>query len=111
MSERERRLGINEGVYREVNERLEELADKTGFSDWGSLDLVCECGRADCAERIELSREAYEAVRADPTQFVVVPGHELPDVEHVVDRRGDYVVVKKKEGDAADAARSTDPRT
>jgi hypothetical protein len=111
VSERERRLGINEGVFREVNERLEELAAKTGFSEWGPLDLVCECGDTSCSERIEMSREDYEAVRSDSTRFVVVPGHEIPDVEQVVERHDGYVVVSKHEGDAAEFARKTDPRS
>ena len=29
---------------------------------------------------------AYEEVRADPTMFVVAPGHELPEIEEVVRR-------------------------
>ena len=38
-----------------------------------------------CNERIAVDVGAYEKVRADPTLFFVLPGHELPDVEHVVE--------------------------
>jgi hypothetical protein len=105
--EREARISLNEALFREVNERIEDLADKFNI---GVLDAVCECGDAACAERIEISHEDYEAMRADPTRFAVVPGHELPDVEHVVERRKGYVVVAKDPGVPAEVARAADPR-
>ena len=51
MEERERRIGMNEALFREVNERLEELAQ--GFAHPETLDLICECGNVSCASRIE----------------------------------------------------------
>jgi hypothetical protein len=108
--ERARRVGINEGVFRAVNERLEELADQAGLSERHPLDLVCECGSIECAQRIEMTRDAYEALRQDPVRFAVVPGHELPDVEEVIARSGGYFVVQKRAGEAAKFARQTDPR-
>ena len=53
----------------------------------------------------------YEAIRAEPTHFGVVPEHELPEVETVVRRFPTYFVVEKREQDAQEVARDTDPRT
>jgi hypothetical protein len=109
MSERGRRIGLNEAVFREVNERIEKLADSFDFRD-EPLDLVCECGDAECVERISMTRDAYEAVRRESHRFAVYPGHELPDVETVVERHKTYHVVAKNHGEPKIVAEETDPR-
>jgi hypothetical protein len=109
MSERERRLGLNEAVFREVNERIREVSAR--FEMPRDLDLVCECGRRECTERISIAITEYEQVRADPFQFMLVPGHEDETVEVVVARRGAYDVVRKQAEEAAAVAEATDPRT
>ena len=108
LTERERRIGLNEALFREVNERLRALGDEFGLE---SLDLICECGNAECAERIAMTYSEYEQLRADPTLFAVVPGHEISDVEDVVVARGGYEIVRKHEGGEAELAARTDPRS
>jgi hypothetical protein len=49
-------------------------------------------------------------VRDDPTLFIVCPGHEAPRVETVDVVKGDYLIVRKREGEPAQIARATDPR-
>lgn len=95
-----------EALYREVNERIAQLS--TGW-DVSALELLCECGSADCAERILLPREAYEEVRARPTHFVLRHGHQDLAVEDIVKDSGDFLVVANY-GAAATVARRTDPR-
>ena len=109
MEERERRIGLNEALFREVNERLEDLAQ--GFAHPETLDLICECGNASGASRIEMDREEYEQVRSDSATFAVVQGHLIPDVEEIVERRKRYDVVRKIGGEAEELAEKTDPRT
>jgi hypothetical protein len=107
------RLAKNEALFREVNERVAEVAanfiDVETRSD--PVEFTCECGRADCAERIVMTMLEYEAVRALPTRFAVVPAHEQPEVETIVERHPSYVVVEKQDGDAQKVARETDPRS
>jgi hypothetical protein len=110
VSERARRIGLNEAVFRQVNERIEELADTFGLTNQ-KLDLVCECGNASCASRIEMDHREYEALRSDSTTFAVVRGHEILDVEEVVERRPGYDVVRKRAGEAKQVAEQTDPRS
>jgi hypothetical protein len=46
----------------------------------------------------------------DPKQFLVAPGHELPEIETVVSRKRSYQVVAKR-GQAAEVAIDLDPRS
>ena len=110
MDERTRRIGLNEAVFREVNERVDGLAREFDVAD-RPLDLLCECGHAQCVERISMSSEEYSELRSDSTRFAIVPGHEVPDVETVVARREGYFVVQKHAGDPARLAEETDRRT
>jgi hypothetical protein len=110
MSSREERIGLNEAVFREVNERIENLAETFDLKTQ-SLDLVCECGDGTCGERLVMTRVEYEELRSDPHQFAVHPGHEYPDVERVVARLKGYDVVRKDKGGAPEMiAEQTDPR-
>jgi hypothetical protein len=103
------RVGLNEALFREVNERIEDVADALG-PNAETLDLLCECGSASCKERITLRRADYEALRSDPHLFAVYPGHEQPTVEEVVSRHDGYDVVRKDVGAAEDIAEETNPR-
>jgi hypothetical protein len=109
VDERKRRIGVNEAIFREANERIQDL-NKTFATLTDRLVLVCECGDAQCVEKISLSPEAYEELRSEPTQFAVVPGHEIPDVEEVVARGQGYDVVRKVDGIPRHVAEVTDPR-
>lgn len=110
MSAREKRIGLNEAVFREVNERIEDLAETFELTR-EPLDLVCECGDQNCVERVTMTRAEYEELRSDPHQFAVHPGHEYPDVETVVAERKRYNVVSKNRGAPERIAEQTDPRT
>lgn len=106
-SDEGRRLGKHEAVFREVNERIEEIS--SDFDVVAAIPLLCECAEVDCTERIELTRAEYERLRAEATHFAVVPGHEIPSIERVVEVNDRYVVVEKF-GESAVAAVKLDPR-
>jgi hypothetical protein len=98
----EERLALNEAIFRDVNERIRQISDTFGQKDQ-TYDFLCECSDPMCAERVVMTSAEYEYVRSDPTRFVVAKGHVVPEVESVVDRAKDHVVVEK-EGAAADIA-------
>ena len=105
---RERRKGANEAWFREVNERLEDRAvDKGPASD--SFEIVCECAREECTQRIAISFADYEAVRGSATRFVVLNGHIDQSCERVVSSTPAYDVVEKF-GDAGEVAQIENPR-
>jgi hypothetical protein len=105
---RERQVAENEVRFRALNERLRE-SGSTWQGREGVLSIVCECGDEDCTRPIELTPGEYESVRAEETQFAVVPEHARRDVEDVVSEQEQWVIVRKR-GEAAAIAASNDPR-
>jgi hypothetical protein len=107
--DRDARIGMNEAVFRSVNERIQDVA---GAFEFGGepLDLICECGDASCVDRITMTQEEYEQVRSDSRQFAVAPGHDVLDVERIVARNKGYDVVRKFKDVPEKIARETDPR-
>jgi hypothetical protein len=57
------RLGVNEALFRTVNERLEEL-NESFATVTERFEIVCECGDPGCITRISMTKAAYEHVRA-----------------------------------------------
>jgi hypothetical protein len=108
--EQARRVGLNEAIFRQVNEQIRSLNRDFG-TEQGAMTVVCECGHSDCTDRLELSVSAYERVRGDSRLYVVAKGHEIPEVEKVVERAEGYDVVQKDEGVAAELSRELDPRS
>jgi hypothetical protein len=107
--ERARRVGLNEALFRQVNEQIESLEESFGKPD--TMPVICECGDGQCMERIEMPLADYERVRADPRLFVIVPGHEIPDLESVVERTNSWELVRKDRGTPSAVAEETDPRS
>jgi hypothetical protein len=110
MNERERRIAENEALFRDLNEEVGVVAQS--FSAGGeprTFDFLCECGDAVCADRVPVTLTKYEELRSSPVRFIVVPGHEIPDVERVVETTPAYRVIEKY-GDAAEIVRDRDPR-
>lgn len=95
----------------EVNGRRVNEAIERGGEDQGSAVFVCECGHLGCNETLELSTAEYEAVRTDFDRFLIVPGHEIDEVDEVVERQSRYLVVVKREPEAKVLAQVTDERT
>jgi hypothetical protein len=110
MDERRRRIGLNEAVFREINERIEDLAGQ--FEPPGrQLEFVCECADVSCTSQIRMTSAEYEDIRRDPTYFAIAPGHETADVEEIIAKRDGYYVVRKFAGEAVELAEETDPRS
>ncbi len=105
---RESRKGANEAWFREVNERLEDrAAGQERRAE--AFEVVCECAREECTERITVAFAVYERVRSSPTAFIVVPGHLDPSCERLEASTDAYDVVEKF-GEAGEVARIENPR-
>ncbi len=87
------RIARNEAIFRDANERIVERVDALGLS--GQTVYLCECGDERCSHALTLTREEYESVRADPTRFVVAPGHAMPWAERVIEETERFAVVEK----------------
>ena len=101
----EARLARNEVMFRAINERIRELAERFQHLAEEEIAFICECADETCVERIRLTTAQYDDVRGILARFVVVPGHEAtPLVERVIYRSAEFVIVRKI-GLAADVAR------
>lgn len=87
------RAARNEEVFRGVNERIEEGAEQHRVT--GMLPFHCECGRASCLETIEIPAGRYAEIMRERYRFVVLPGHQEPGIEKVVETNDEYLVVEK----------------
>jgi hypothetical protein len=88
----EMRAARTESLFRGVNERIAESAERFGADD---ASFVCECDDPTCTDRIRATLDEYEEVRSDGAQFLIAQGHEDPAVEHVVDERPRFALVEK----------------
>jgi hypothetical protein len=102
----QRRAASAEINGRRVNEAIEPR-DRPA----GTAVFVCECGHLGCSETVEIAIPEYEAVRTSFDRFLVVPGHEIEEVDEMVERRKDYLVVVKREPEAREMARANDERS
>jgi hypothetical protein len=105
---REKSRAKNEELFRKVNERIESVSHAVAPDD-ALTEYLCECDRPDCYGRVNATRSEYEAVRAESTHFIVLPGHDDPRLERITLSNERFLVVEKQ-GAAAEDAEETDPR-
>jgi hypothetical protein len=104
---RDERLALNETLFRTANERMaaweeHQRADATEL-------YFCECADPECRQKVPLRKSDYEQIRADPCHFFVVSGHEVPDIETVIESHDEWVVIEKEPG-VREILEATDPR-
>jgi hypothetical protein len=104
----ERRLAENEVLYRQANERVVKNFDsiQAAGEDEGQqayakglasqeINFFCECSDLGCHKRISLTPDEYKNIHRNSSQFVILPGHENPEIEHVINTTDKYSVVEK----------------
>ena len=109
MGFREERVARNEASAREMNEEIEDSYASHRLDTF--LSVVCECGLAECDVFLRVTKSEYEEVRSDPRRFLIDRTHLIADVEDVVSETDRFTVVEKREGEAAEVATRTDPRS
>src|SRR4051812_21369043 len=72
------RAAKNQSLFRDVNERIEDVNEGFGLSA-EMIDFVCECAHPDCSEVIVMTHGEYESIRRNPTHFVIKAGHEIAE--------------------------------
>jgi hypothetical protein len=92
----------------EVNEGIER--GQWPGEDADPVRFRCECARLGCNLLLEVTLSAYEQVRSHPRRFVMIDGHQVPELETVVQREPGYVVVQKLD-QAGEKAEKTNPRS
>ena len=105
MQSRVERIGKNEALFREVNERIRDISHSE------DVEFLCECADENCTRPITMKLGEYEALRADSSHFAIVPGHDTPEVERVIEENERFAVVEKHPGSPAELAADTDVRS
>lgn len=101
------RKAKNEAVFREVNERIEDAAVEFGVP--GPASFVCERSDASCTEMVSITLVEYNEIRSSGRRFAILPGHEDPTIERLVDGTERFSVVEKI-GEAGVVAGDLDSR-
>lgn len=103
----ERRLVENQVVFRQANEQvpkeldsIKAAAESEGYSSLVHetdmpLHFYCECSDENCRKRIVMTPGEYKELHQNHSQFVLVPGHEVPEIEQVVRSGDNYIAVEK----------------
>ena len=110
MTGREERIALNEVLFRDLNERVEQIVTTLAGEPPDRLEIFCECGSGHCVAKLTLSLADYEDIRAHPERFIAAPGHDTPEVERVIEKRAGYWILEKHEEEAS-LARELDPRS
>jgi protein-disulfide isomerase len=108
LEDRQRTGATNQALIRDVNERVVQLAPNAANLD-EPVDFLCECFDRDCIETMSLTLAEYDEIRASPVRFPVKPGHELLEIERVVETNERYTVVEKF-GEGGELAAARHPR-
>ena len=101
---------VERAAAAEINGRRVNEAIERGAQGTGTAVFVCECGNLGCSETVELTISEYEAVRSGFERFLIVPGHQIEEIEDVIEHHDAYLVVAKRDDRATRMAHATDDR-
>ena len=59
------------------------------------LEVLCECGEDGCDATFDVTHAEYDQAHEQRDRFMVAPGHENEQIEHVVNRTPRYLIVDK----------------
>ena len=99
------KAACNQALCREVNERINQLAETVG-----DLQFLCECADLECTQTLPVSVAEYERIRSSSLRFPVALGHGIPEIENTVEENERFAVVQKL-GKAAEVSAKLAPRT
>jgi hypothetical protein len=91
-AERELRAAQNQMLFRSINDQIKELGD--GATP--ELEFACECADESCSDKIRLSAIQFLGIESEQNRFIVLRGHEIPEVEDVVAERASFLIVSKR---------------
>lgn len=102
-----RRLIENEVYFRQRNEHvvngfkeLAKVAKEEGQDDYLPdmripIHFYCECADEKCRKRVTLTPRKYAQLHKNRSQFVILPTHNVPEVERIRQTETNYLVVEK----------------
>ena len=85
----------NQLLFRTVNEQIKTLGEKP-LTAVEEVDFACECADTACTQTITLSPETFGRIQREQNRFIVIPGHEIDEVEDTLEFCDGYVIVAKR---------------
>lgn len=89
----------NAARFRRVNDCVAAEARAAGAAPGRRWHFLCECPISECTIALEIELGEYLRIRSNPTWFVIMPHHDLPLGDRVVERRAGFWIIEK-EGEA-----------
>jgi hypothetical protein len=83
-------------TFARANEQIRASAEKYNFQH--QVPFLCECTDATCMGSVRLSLTNYREARTSIDRFLLLPGHDDPQVERIVARGDGYVLVQESLG-------------
>jgi hypothetical protein len=80
-------------TFARANEQIRASAEKYDFQD--HVPFLCECSDVTCTGSVRLSLTNYREARAWSDAFLLLPGHDDPDVERIAARGDGYLLIRK----------------
>src|SRR4029079_232268 len=96
-------------MYRTVSLEVERASEEVGDGPQDRLEILCECGEDGCETTLDVTHAEYDEAHEQRDRFMVAPGHEDEQIEHVVKRKPEYLIVDKF-GDAERVAEAEERR-
>jgi hypothetical protein len=84
---RKQRIVQTEEFYRQIN----DLIARNGRRD-GQV-YMCECANPYCNVTMDVTDEDITTLHSVPGYYLILPGHEIPEVEQVVQQTATYTIV------------------
>ncbi len=94
----DRRLAENEVIFKQLNTEIKDFViEDAPNSPYANkpLRFYCECSNLDCRERIPITAQEYDKLHKNNRRFILKPSHYLPEIEKIVERGKDFIVVEK----------------
>jgi redox-regulated HSP33 family molecular chaperone len=104
----EKRWAENEVVFRQANERViknissvKDIAEEDGQQEFVEgmdeipLLFYCECSNENCRERISITPKEYVKQHRSRSQFILISGHHIAQIERILKDYGKYIIVEK----------------
>ena len=87
------RISDSQEAFAKANEQIRASAERYGFEQ--RVPFLCECSEATCTKSVRLFLTCYREARATGRSFILLPGHDDPQLERIVSHGDGYVLVEK----------------
>lgn len=86
---REQRILETEEFFRQINDTIARNGKRDGKA------YMCECANPYCNVTMDVTGDDIETLHSVAGYYLILPGHEIPDVERVVHENAAYTIVQK----------------